>query len=596
MPDVEALQLQIVGDAKSAEQSINSLIGTLDRLQKAVSGGSGLRAISTPLKNISSAVTALDGAAGQKLENLAKGLTAISGMGNVKISSNIANQITAINKAVQGIATTDYSAISRLTTALQPLTTLGKGGLGSLTSQLKNLPNVAAELNKVDMGAFTSKINELAAAMRPLANEMQKVANGFSSFPTMIQKFISSSSRVPVVNTASAVSFGLLYAKLRITIFALRRVGRVFASWINQSNQYIENVNLFTVAMGEYAESAMEYANKVGEVMGIDPSDWIRNQGVFMTLTSGFGVVSERANVMSQQLTQLGYDISSFFNISVEDAMTKLQSGISGELEPLRRIGYDLSQARLQAIAASLGIDKMVTSMTQAEKAELRYYAIMTQVTTAQGDFARTLTAPANQLRVLKAQATQAARAIGNLFIPILNSILPVAIAVVKVITLLAQAIAALFGATLSVDFSSASSSIGSVGSSVGDVEDGLDGAAGSAKKLKKILLGIDELNVLPEDSGGGGGGAGGVGGGGGFDFELPTYDFIGEAVNQRVTELVEKMKEWLGLNEEINSWADFFETKLGMIALGAAGLLLFIIFVSSIKRSAKKQEKSKEK
>lgn len=158
---------------------------------------------------------------------------------------------------------------------------------------------------------------------------------------------------------------------------------------------------------------------------------------------------------MSKNLTQLGYDLSSFFNISVEDAMQKLQSGISGELEPLRRLGYDLSQARLEATALSLGIDKSVQSMTQAEKAELRYYAIMTQVTTAQGDLSRTLEAPANQLRVLSAQFNMAARAIGNIFIPALNTILPYAIAVVQVIREIANAIASLFGFEMTeVDYS----------------------------------------------------------------------------------------------------------------------------------------------
>ena len=137
--------------------------------------------------------------------------------------------------------------------------------------------------------------------------------------------------------------------------------------------------------------------------------------------------------------------LSFFFNISVADAMQKLQSGISGELEPLRRLGYDLSQARLEAVALSLGIDKSVASMTQAEKAELRYYAIMTQVTQAQGDMARTLESPANQLRVLKAQLEMCARTIGNIFIPALNAILPYAIAVVQVIREVAEAIAELF-------------------------------------------------------------------------------------------------------------------------------------------------------
>ena len=200
----------------------------------------------------------------------------------------------------------------------------------------------------------------------------------------------------------------------------IRKVSSLIAKAITKSNAYQENLNLFTVAMGKYADKAYEYGQTVSDVLGIDFSQWVRNQGVFMTLATGFGVVGDRAYIMSKNLTQLGYDLSSFFNISVEDAMQKLQSGISGELEPLRRLGYDLSQARLEAVALSLGIDKSVSSMTQAEKAELRYYAILNQVKTAQGDLARTLDAPANQLRILKAQFEMAAQAIGNIFIPAL--------------------------------------------------------------------------------------------------------------------------------------------------------------------------------
>ena len=87
--------------------------------------------------------------------------------------------------------------------------------------------------------------------------------------------------------------------------------------------------------MGEYAESSKAYAEEVQAVMGIDPSEWMRNQGVFMQMASGFGVVAEDAALMSKNLTQLGYDISSFYNISIEEAMTKLQSGVAGEIEPL---------------------------------------------------------------------------------------------------------------------------------------------------------------------------------------------------------------------------------------------------------------------
>ena len=392
---------------------------------------------------------------------------------------------------------------------------------------------------------------------------------GLGSVATGLEKVERGGRNSSSANNKNAKSFGNLATKITAAYVALSKGANIVASWITESNEYIENLNLFSVAMGEYAESAYEYGQKVSDVMGIDVSDWIRNQGVFMTLATGFGVAGDRAATMSQQLTQLGYDLSSFYNISVEDAMQKLQSGIAGELEPLRRLGYDLSQAKLEATALSLGIDKTVSSMTQAEKAELRYYAIMNQVTMAQGDMARTLEAPANQLRVLQAQVTQAARAFGNLFIPVLNAVLPVVIAAVKVITMLAQSVASLFGITLEVDFSD--SGMNNLGSSAGDASDAIGDAADNAKKLKKMLLGIDELNVMSDTSGSSA--DSNSGGGGGFDFELPTYDFLADATSQRVNEIVEKIKEWLGITGEITSWSDLFDTRLGDI-LETVGLI----------------------
>ena len=363
--------------------------------------------------------------------------------------------------------------------------------------------------------------------------------------------------------TKTSRSFGSVALKAGIAGLSLKKVASFIKSAIKESNDYVENLNLFTVAMGEYADSAQEYAEKVGDLLGLDPSDWMRNQGVFMTLASGFGVATDRASAMSQQLTQLGYDLSSFFNISVEDAMQKLQSGISGELEPLRRLGYDLSQAKLEATAMALGIDKSVSSMTQAEKAQLRYYAIMTQVTTAQGDLARTLDQPANQLRILKSEFTQAARAIGNIFIPALQAVLPYAIAAVKVIRILANQIASLVGYEMpEIDTSGMDTASSST-------EESLDKATDSAKKLKSYMMGFDELNVINPNSGSEDTDVASQ-----FEFELPTYDFLGERTESAVNELVEKMKEWLGISGEINSWADLFDTKLGaiLITVGAIG------------------------
>ena len=398
-------------------------------------------------------------------------------------------------------------------------------------------------------------VDKLTASLNKL-HGATKGGLGLDSTNDKMKRFNTTLSQA----SANSLKLGI---KLGVTAVAIRKVAKDIWSCIKESNDYVENVNLFTVSMGEYANEAREYAETVGEVMGIDPGEWMRNQGIFMTLATGFGIAGDRASVMSQQLTQLGYDLSSFFNIKVEDAMQKLQSGISGELEPLRRLGYDLSQAKLEATALSLGIDKSVSSMTQAEKAQLRYYAIMTQVTTAQGDMARTLEAPANQLRILKAQFTQATRAIGNIFIPILNKVLPYLIAVTKIVRILANEIASLFGYELpEVDYSG-------VKSTVGSVSEGLDDATESAKKLKSYMLGFDELNVIDPNSGN----SGTEDIGSQFDFELPTYDFIGEATESKVSQIVEEMKEWLGLTQEIGTWADLLDTKFGKI-LTTVGLI----------------------
>ena len=364
-------------------------------------------------------------------------------------------------------------------------------------------------------------------------------------------------------------SYVNLAAKISAAYIGLKSITSVIAGWITASNSYIENLNLFNVSMGQYAEEARNYAEQVGEVMGINPGEWMRNQGVFMTITEGFGVASDRAYTMSKNLTQLTYDLASFFNISTSDAFQKLESGISGELEPLRRLGYDLSVARLQQEAYNLGIEKSVTAMTQAEKAELRYYAIMTQVTNAQGDMARTLEAPANQLRILQAQVEQATRALGNLFLPILKAILPYAIALAKAIRMVAEIIAGFFGVSIP-EFDMGTDAIGGVASGAGEAADGLGDASKKAKELKNALLGIDELNVIspPEDSSGGAGGAGGIGGGGGLGFELPTYDFIADAVNEQVDKIMAKIQPFLDwVRENID------EILAGVLAIGAAFL-----------------------
>lgn len=563
--EIQGLEFQIVNDSTQAVAGLQNLINTLNRLKTATNGGAtglsktaqGIRELSNSLKGLNS------GDASQKITRLTNALTALSQVGNVKISSSIANQLTAINTALAGLKWTDGDKLTSLANGLRPLSELGKANMTTFINQLSKLPKVIEDLEAADIDKFTQQMTALAAAMKPFADEMQKVSNGFSAFPSKIQKLITSTEKYnasarKATSTTGKFTSGLKALNVAAVAITFRKIGHFIAQAVTGSNKYQEDLNLFTVALGQYAAEAQNYAEKVSDVMGIDPAQWLRNQGVFNTLLTGFGDTAERAQLMSQNLTQLGYDISSFFNISIEDAMQKLQSGISGELEPLRRLGYDLSQARLEQTALNLGIKESVANMTQAEKAELRYYAIMTQVTTAQGDMARTLEAPANQLRILQAQLTQAARAIGNIFIPALNAILPYAIAVVQVIREIANALANLAGFKLTdVDYSGVNSA--AVGA--GSLADNLDDAAGAAKKLKQYTAGFDELNVFAPNTGSGSGA--GAGGAGGFDFDLPTYDFLGDAVQTRIGEIKKMIEDTLA---EITTIVSGFMLAVGAI------------------------------
>ena len=563
--EIQGLEFQIVNDSTQAVAGLQNLINTLNRLKTATNGGAtglsktaqGIRELSNSLKGLNS------GDASQKITRLTNALTALSQVGNVKISSSIANQLTAINTALTGLKWTDGDKLTSLANGLRPLSELGKANMTTFINQLSKLPKVIEDLEAADIDKFTQQMTALAAAMKPFADEMQKVSNGFSAFPSKIQKLITSTEKYnasarKATTTTGKFTNGLKALNVAAVAITFRKIGHFIAQAVTESNKYQEDLNLFTVALGQYADEAKEYAEYVSDIMGIDPAQWLRNQGIFNTLLTGFGDTAERAQLMSQNLTQLGYDLSSYANIPIEEAMLKLQSGISGELEPLRRLGYDLSQAKLQQTALNLGIKESVANMTQAEKAELRYYAIMTQVTTAQGDMARTLEAPANQLRILQAQLTQAARAIGNIFIPALNAILPYAIAVVQVIREIANALANLAGFKLTdVDYSGVNNA--AVGA--GSLADNLDDAAGAAKELKQYTAGFDELNVFAPNTGSGSGA--GAGGAGGFDFDLPTYDFLGDAVQTRIGEIKKMIEDTLA---EITTIVSGFMLAVGAI------------------------------
>lgn len=386
--------------------------------------------------------------------------------------------------------------------------------------------------------ALAAALSELKSAVKA-GSEIGNINVKIQTLSDVSKKAAKSQSSLGGSVAKTSLRFGVLYA-------SLKRIGSVMSGWIKDSNDYVENLNLFRVAMGDAADEAKRYAEEVQEALGIDPSEWMRNQGLFKQITTGFGVADQAANKMSKNLTQLGYDLSSFYNISVEDAMQKLQSGIAGEIEPLRRLGYAIDVATLQQIAYEHGIEQSVNTMNQAQKSQLRYLAIMEQSGNAMGDLARTVQTPANAIRILQQQTTQFTRALGNLLIPALQTLLPIAQAVVEVATEGVQRLAELVGFVLpEIDYSG----LEGITSGATDAEGALGGAAEAAKELKKATLGIDELNILGNDTSNENGGSAGND----LGLNLPEYDFLA-GVQKKMDDLKESAKDILDIAIDVGA------------------------------------------
>lgn len=599
--NIEQLSVTISASSTKAKKQVDALVESVRELKKAFSGientASSIGKLTTAFKGLTEINKQTKDAA-NSVNNLAKGLdnfrNASKSLTGIYTSIEVVNSLvtslskledeakaaksigTALNNIAKGVETfktfkDSADDIERSANTINMMANAMKN-LGDASATLKGITTTVKNVQKATSGAGTEAknqsnnaktgIDKIKASIDGMRKSLTNAGGAFSSFLREIS--VAPKGILGFINGLNSSVNGLLKGFIALGVGA-NRIYSKLRTVIDLSNKYQEDYNLFTVSLGEYAQAAEEYANKVADVMGIDPADWMRNQGVFNTIIKGFGVAGDRAYTMSTQLTQLGYDLSSLYNLDVSEAFKKLQSGISGELEPLRQLGYDLSVARLEqekanvtfkdtagnvkdlsialddATLASLALDKGITKsvadMTQAEKSQLRYFAIMTQVTDAQGDMSRTLDAPANQLRVLSAQFTMLGREIGNIFIPVLNKLLPYITAVTKAVRTLAAYLADLAGFQLTeVDYSSVKTV-----SQIEDIEDAWDGATSKAKEFKKFLLGIDELNIIPSTNPSGRGNEG-DNSAGWRDFDLPTYDFLGDASQSKVNSIYDRI------------------------------------------------------
>lgn len=313
-----------------------------------------------------------------------------------------------------------------------------------------------------------------------------------------------------------------------LTIF--RGIGKSIKAGMNA----IEDESLIATVFGDQAQAVKEWGDSLQSTLGINSMLIQKNAAVLFNMGKSMGMSSSDAMNLSRDMSMLAEDMASFYNISSEEAFTKIRSGLVGETEALRQLGIMVDVNTLKQYGYR-------DSMSSAEKMMIRYQAITAQTAVASGDLARTINSPANQLRILRNNLSLTMVSLGKCFMPVVQTILPILNILVMGINKALQAVAnfmhALFGIKMTVSGGGGGLGLGDMSASVGGIDDAagsagdlggnLDDATGKAKKLKGALMGFDEINKLDmgddEGSGGSSGGGSGAGGAGGGVGSLPA-------------------------------------------------------------------------
>lgn len=490
----------------------------------------------------------------------------------IKIDGNIAttlNSLSRLDKVVNGLNTKNVDAFSEgirnLVEALKPLEKIGDSGLGKTLNSLSNISKTISKLDQADLGKFSGQMNQISNAMAPLAQNGNQLSDVFNKMPSAVASASKSLDTYNSKSRGAKVHTGGLFSAISSLVSGARGIHSTFSSlnstfgfFYNESAEYIEQLNLFNVAMGSAAQSASAFAQKVSDAMGIDPGKWMEYQGTLNMMIEGFGVASDKAQIMSQNLTQLSYDYSSLMNVDVSTAFDKIQSAMSGQIKGLKEYGNNVSVAMVKQTGLKYGLQGNVSTWDQNTQAIMRYITIMNNASKVDvfNDMARTINTPSNAVRILAQQFNLLRRAVGNIASVFATAVIPYIQVAVELLNKFASFVAGLFGFKLpTIDYSGlekGSGAMDDMADSAKNAGSSVGGATKKVKDLKKELqtLGFDELNILnnpknDSDSGGsgGGGGSGGVGGGGIGDIDLPQYDFL-KGLKKDTDEIEKRLKE----------------------------------------------------
>lgn len=558
MADIDSLQIKIKADANNASNALDKLANSLTNFQKSLSiDTSKLTSISNSIQSIANAASSMNASG---IKNISTLTNSINRMGKIDTSglSRISSTLKTFSADMAGTKVDGVGDIASIASSISRL-----GGVASGRA-ITNIPLLAKNLKQLFTTLSTApnvseNIIRMTNALAGLASTGAASGRAANSLGRNLNTYTVSARRATKSTFSLAAAFGRFYATYFLVIRGIKSLWKS----IEGTTDYIEAFNYYTVAFNKVGKEwgkdfekfgydnaedyAQSFGNRVNELLGkmsglkvdvdggLISESGMKNLGLNLqeitqyasqlaSITNSLGQTGEVTTAISKSMTMLAGDISSLFNVDYSTVATNLQSGLIGQSRALYKYGIDITNATLQTYAYRYGIEKAVSEMSQAEKQQLRLLAILDQSKVSWGDLANTINSPSNMIRQFTNNVKEAGMVLGQLFIPVLQKVLPVINGVVIAIKRLLVSVANLLG--IKIDFSSFGQGVSGYNEDLEDTADALDKVGKSAKKAKSYSLGIDELNIIDPNSGSSGSSSAG---GAGIDLTKEIMDATAE-------------------------------------------------------------------
>lgn len=526
MADLETLTLRITEESSKAFTAIKNLAKRLDDLSVSIAKleVGKLNDLANGLVNLNTAIMQVkDNSRASDYSRMARELNSLSNI-DANGLTNLAQSLNVLMASLRNV--TDVASFSQEVKDL--VTTIGSLGAAKVQKAITNIPQLEKALSHLiknfsHLPNINQSIIDFVKSLTDLASQGQHVGSASKSVANSLDTFSTSANRATRRSHSLASTIGTLYAKFWLLMRGVRGLKNAFMD----AADYLEAYNYFEVTAKKIGKdtftkagvgSAEEYADAFTKTLeeklhkmsgleldlenrlikttnakslGLNLTELTQYQASIASITNAMGVSQEVAQSTAKAFSMLAGDMGSLKNLDFEQVSQNLQSALTGQARALYKYGIDLTAATLQQYAYAEGIEKSVSEMTQGEKAQLRLLAILDQSKVSWGDLANTINSPANQLRMLKTNLKETGTVMGQLFIPVMQSVLPVLNGVSLAIKQLMVDIAQLLGINLDLE------SFGQFGDEVtADVEE-VEDLNKALKETKKGIREFDELKVI---------------------------------------------------------------------------------------------------